>query len=78
MAEISAAAVKALREQTDMPMMMCKQALQEAGGDMDRAFDVLKEKAKTKLNKREANATEEGRIFLEIAEDGSKAAMVEV
>ena len=78
MAEITAAAVKALREQTDMPMMMCKQALTEAEGDMDRAFEVLKEKAQTKLSKREANVTEEGRIFLKVADDGSQAAMVEV
>ncbi|MFV0445523.1 MAG: translation elongation factor Ts [Planctomycetaceae bacterium] len=78
MAEVSAAAVKKLRDQTDMPMMMCKQALSEAGGDMDKAFDILKEKASTKLKKRDDNATEEGKIFLEIAADGSKASMVEV
>lgn len=78
MAEISAAAVKSLRDQTDMPMMMCKQALQEAGGDLDRAVEILKEKAGKRLEKRTENATEEGRIFLKVAADGSRAAMVEV
>jgi elongation factor Ts len=78
MAEISAAAVKSLREQTDMPMMMCKQALTEAGGDMDRAVALLKEKAGKRLEKRESNATEEGRIFVKVSPDGKKAAMVEV
>lgn len=78
MAEISAAAVKKLRDQTDMPMMMCKQALTEAGGDFDRAIEVLKEKAGKRLEKRTDNATEEGRIFLKVTGDGSRAAMVEV
>lgn len=78
MAEISAAAVKQLREQTDMPMMMCKQALTEAGGDFDRAVSVLKEKAGKRLEKRTENTTNEGRIFLKLAGDGSRAAMVEV
>jgi elongation factor Ts len=78
MAEISAAAVKKLRDQTDMPMMMCKQALTEAGGDFERAVNVLKEKAGKRLEKRTDNATEEGRIFLKVAADGKRAAMVEV
>jgi elongation factor Ts len=78
MAEISAAAVKTLREQTDMPMMMCKQALQEAGGDMERAAALLKEKAGKRLEKRTDNVTEEGRIFVKVSADGQRAAMVEV
>ncbi len=78
MAEISAATVKALREQTDMPMMMCKQALQEAGGDLERAAALLKEKAGKRLEKRTDNATEEGRIFVKTSPDGTRAAMVEI
>lgn len=78
MAEITAAAVKALRDQTDMPMMMCKQALQEADGDMGRATEILKEKAGKRLEKRTENVTEEGRIFVKMSPDGSRAAMVEV
>jgi elongation factor Ts len=78
MAEITAAAVKALRDQTDMPMMMCKQALQEAGGDENRAMEILKEKAGKRLEKRTENVTDEGRIFVQISDDGSRAAMVEV
>ncbi|MEZ6066924.1 MAG: translation elongation factor Ts [Planctomycetaceae bacterium] len=78
MAEVTAAAVKALRDQTDMPMMMCKQALTEAGGDMNQAVEILKEKAGKRLEKRTDNATEEGRIFVKVAEGGTRAAMVEV
>ncbi len=78
MAEITAADVKSLRERTDMPMMMCKQALQEADGDMEKAIEILKEKAGKKLEKRADNITEEGRIFIGTSEDGSAAGMVEV
>lgn len=43
MAEITAAAVKALREKTDLPMMECKKALTEAGGDEAKAMQILRE-----------------------------------
>ena len=42
MAEITAAAVRALREETTLPMMDCKAALVEAGGDMEMAKDILR------------------------------------
>ena len=42
MAEITAAAVKALRERTGLPMMDCKKALQETGGDENAAVDWLR------------------------------------
>ncbi len=78
MAEITAAAVKALRDKTDMPMMMCKDALKEADGDADRAMQILAEKAGKRLDKRAENATEEGRIYTGVSDDLSKAVMVEV
>src|SRR5262249_39070642 len=43
MSQISAAAVKELRDRTDMPMMKCKAALEKAGGDMDKAILILRE-----------------------------------
>lgn len=78
MATISAAAVKALREKTDLPMMECKQALVEAEGDEARAIEILKEKAGRAIAKRQDNVTAEGRVFLLRKDDGSEAAMVEV
>lgn len=78
MVEISAAAVKALRERTDMPMMKCKQALQEAGGDQEQAVEILKREAGKVLDKRKDNPTAEGRVFIAVGPDGSEAAMVEV
>ena len=78
MAEITAAAVKQLREITDLPMMECKKALVEAGGDQDKAIQILKENFKKVQIKRAANETSEGRIFAAMKDDGKEAAMVEI
>jgi elongation factor Ts len=78
MTEISAAAVKALRDKTDLPMMLCKKALMEAGGDEEKAKDILKREGLKVKEKRADNPTEEGRIFTGIAADGSEAVMIEV
>ncbi|MCA9048744.1 MAG: translation elongation factor Ts [Planctomycetaceae bacterium] len=78
MAEITAAAVKALRERTDLPMMECKKALIEADGDTEKAVAILKQQFKKVQDKRADNATEEGRIFLAISPTTGEAAMVEI
>ncbi len=78
MAEITAAAVKQLREKTDLPMMECKKALVEAGGDEARAIEILREQFKKVQLKRADNATEEGRVFFKVNPDCSEAAMVEI
>ncbi len=78
MAEITAAAVKQLRELTDLPMMACKQALIEAEGDQDKAVQILRESVGKVLLKRADNATTEGRIFIGISEDGLKGSMIEL
>ena len=46
MPEITAAAVKDLREKTGLPMMDCKQALTESGGDQEKAVEWLRKKGK--------------------------------
>lgn len=76
MADITAAAVKALRELTDLPMMDCKKALVEAEGDQDKAIEILKEKNKNVMLKRADNATSEGIVRILISDDGSQAAMI--
>lgn len=78
MAEISAQAVKELREITDLPMMTCKKALVEAGGDQKLAIEILKREVGKVREKRAENATLEGRIFTLVKADGSEAAMVEL
>jgi len=78
MVEITAAAVKVLRERTDLPMMECKKALVEAGGDQEQAVEILKKQFKKVQDKRANNVTEEGRIFFRASADGSQASMVEI
>jgi len=63
MAEISAAAVKELRDRTDMPMMKCKAALEKAAGDMEKAILILREEGgKFLASDKGARETAEGRI----------------
>ncbi len=75
---VTAAAVKSLRELTNLPMMDCKKALVEAGGDQDKAIEVLREQFKKIALKRADNATSEGQIVVLATEDGSEGVMVEV
>jgi elongation factor Ts len=78
MAEISAALVKELRDQTGAPMMDCKRALQETNGDMEGAIRVLREKGVAGAAKRAERATPEGKVGYRLAEDARRGAMVAV
>ena len=62
MAEITAAMVKALREETSQGMMECKKALQKANGDVEAAKDILRKKGLVKAEKKADRATSEGLI----------------
>jgi elongation factor Ts len=75
-ADISAQVVKALREQTGAGMMDCKRALAEAGGDVEKATLVLRERGLAKAGKREGRATSEGVIAVSLA--GGAGGMVEL
>ena len=77
MSTVTAAAVKSLRDRTDLPMMKCKKALVEAGGDEEKAIELLKEEMKLKVKSRSDNECNEGRVFVKSTEDGSKTAAVE-
>ncbi len=52
--------VKKLRELSGAGMMDCKQALEEAGGDIDKAFTILREKGIARASKRAGRATGQG------------------
>ena len=78
MAEITAGMVKELREKTDAPMMECKKALSEAGGDMAKAEELLRVRLGSKASKAAARVTAEGLIGVYIAADGKTGAMIEV
>lgn len=78
MAEITAAMVKELRAATDAPMMDCKKVLVEAEGDMDKAKELLKERGIAKAAKKADRVAAEGLVGLKIADDFSKATVVEI
>jgi elongation factor Ts len=75
---ISASMVKELREATGAGMMDCKKALEESGGDMAKAIDILRTKGLADLAKKAGRATNEGLVAAWVSESGKIAAMVEV
>lgn len=78
MADISAGVVKDLREKTGAGMMDCKKALQEAGGDVEKAITILREKGAAVLAKREAKAASEGTVECYIHTGGKIGVLVEL
>jgi len=76
MAEITAAAVKDLREKSGAGMMDCKKALTEANGDMDAAMDWLRAKGLAAAAKKSSRTAAEGLVGVEVA--GTRGAAIEV
>jgi len=77
-AEITASMVKELRERTDAPMMECKKALAEAGGDMAKAEEILRVKLGNKASKAASRIAAEGIVGVSVGADGRLATLVEV
>jgi elongation factor Ts len=77
-ADIPAALVKELRERTGGGVMECKKALQEAGGDLERAVGVLQERGIALAEKRMHRETAQGMVECYIHAGGRLGAMVEV
>ena len=75
---IKASDVKRLREATGAGMMDCKKALDEAGGDLDRAVDVLRKRGVAKAAKKVARETAEGLIGSYVHSNGKIATLVEL
>ncbi len=75
---ISAADVKALRDRTNAPMMDCKAALTEAGGDMEKAIEVLRKKNAGIQAKKGERVTAEGRIAVFIDQAKKIGAILEM
>ena len=78
MAEVTAGMVKELRDKTDAPMMECKKALAEAGGDMGKAEELLRIKLGNRASKAASRIAAEGVVAVHIASDGKSGALVEV
>jgi elongation factor Ts len=78
MAEITAALVKELRERTGLGMMECKKALEEAGGDLQKAEDLLRVRSGAKASKAAGRIAAEGVVGAWLAPDRRLGALVEV
>src|SRR5438045_8403641 len=75
---ITADAVRQLRERTGAGMMECKKALVETKGDLDAAADLMRKQGLAKADKKASRVAAEGVIVVEKSADGKSAAMVEV
>jgi elongation factor Ts len=78
MATISASAVKDLREKTGVGMMEAKKALEEAGGDFEKAVDILRKKGLSAAAKKAGRIASEGVITSSIQSSGKKGVLIEV
>jgi len=78
MAEITAALVKDLREKSGVGMMDCKNALQETGGDMDAAMELLRKKGLSKAEKKSGRAAAEGLVAGKLSSDGKTGVLIEL
>ena len=76
--KISSDLVKQLREQTGVGIMACKNALQEAEGDINAAVDTLRKKGIAKAQKREGRTASEGQVQAYVHMGGKIGVLVEV
>ena len=75
--QITASMVKELRERTGSGMMECKKALQEAEGNIETAIENMRKSGLAKADKKSGRVAAEGRVAIEISEDGKKAVILE-
>ncbi len=78
MAEITAGMVRELRDKTDAPMMECKKALVEAGGNPAKAEELLRVRLGNKASKAATRTAAEGVVAVHVAPDAKSGAIVEV
>jgi len=76
--KITSELVKELREQTGVGIMACKNALQEADGNITQAVDLLRKKGIAKAQKREGRSASEGQVQAYIHMGGKIGVLVEV
>jgi len=76
--EITAEQVKELRERTGIGMMECKRALEEAGGDLEKAIEILRKKGYARAKDKAERATCEGAIGAYIHNNAKIGVLVEV
>ena len=74
---ITTALIKELRERTGAGMLDCKKALEENGGDIEKAIDWLREKGIAKAAKKSGRVAAEGLVFAAVSDDRKKGAILE-
>ena len=74
---ITTALIKELRERTGAGMLDCKKALEENGGDIEKAIDWLREKGIAKAAKKSGRVAAEGLVFAAVSADRKKGAILE-
>ncbi len=75
---ISMADVKKLREKTGIGILECKAALEESGGNIEKAIEILRKKGMAKAEKKSGRVTKQGRIGAYIHFNGSIGVLVEL
>jgi elongation factor Ts len=75
---ISTKDISELRARTGAGIGDCKKALEEAGGDMDAAAELLRKKGIAKAEKRAGRDAMQGLVFMNVGDDGDFGAMVEL
>jgi elongation factor Ts len=78
MADINPATVKALREKTNAGMMDCKRALTEAGGDIEKAESLLRQKGIVSAGKKASRHAKEGAVVSFIQPSGKSGVLIEI
>jgi len=78
MAEITVEKIRELRERTGAGMMDCKKALQETGGDMEKAIDYLRKKGLAQAAKKATRAAEQGVVEAYLHHNGRVGVLVEL
>ncbi|MFO7790937.1 MAG: translation elongation factor Ts [Bacteroidota bacterium] len=76
MAKISASEVAKLRKMTGAGMMDCKKALTEAGGDFDKAQEIIRERGQSIANKRADREATEGAVIAKTSEDNKTGVII--
>lgn len=78
MAEVTAAMVRELRDRTGVAMMDCKNALNETGGDLEKAVELLRKKGQAKQDKLASREAKEGRVGVGISADLKRGVILEL
>ena len=75
---VSAEQVKKLREISGAPMLECKKALEEAGGDLEKAYTILRKRGQAVAAKKAGRTTSEGIVGSYIHAGGKMGVLIEV